>query len=216
VRKPTQAFKSVKDLGNIFNLNPKWQELCRPWYIFHEIFIETPPPSTKQNSNIKVDIWHPTVGLRCRNPTRHLSPLKAQEIHLIDWWRQSSWPHVVYVKGIARAFNWLKCLGGFLHRKPTVGCQISTLIFDFFLWRGSLYKYSMKNILRTTKFLTNQSKVFPGPLTDLSAWVGFCTSSTQQGVKYQLWYLKTNCGGGSLSISHKNMSRTAKFLPNFS
>ena len=31
-----------------------------------------------------------------------------------------------------------------------------------------------------------QSKVFPGPLTDLSAWVGFCTSSPQQGVKYQL------------------------------
>jgi hypothetical protein len=39
VRKPTQAFKSVKDLGNIFDLIPKWQELCRPWYIFHEIFI---------------------------------------------------------------------------------------------------------------------------------------------------------------------------------
>jgi hypothetical protein len=31
--------------------------------------------------------------------------------------------------------------------------------------------------------------VFPGPLTDLSAWVGFCTSSPQQDVKYQLWYL---------------------------
>jgi len=29
-------------------------------------------------------------------------------------------------------------------------------------------------------------KVFPGSLTDLSAWVGFCTSSPQQGVKYQL------------------------------
>jgi hypothetical protein len=31
-----------------------------------------------------------------------------------------------------------------------------------------------------------QSKVFPGPLTNLSAWVGFCTASLQQGVKYQL------------------------------
>jgi hypothetical protein len=30
------------------------------------------------------------------------------------------------------------------------------------------------------------SKVFPGPLADLSAWVGFCTSSPQQGVKCQL------------------------------
>jgi hypothetical protein len=34
-----------------------------------------------------------------------------------------------------------------------------------------------------------QSKVFPGPLTDLSACVDFCTSSPQQDVKYQLWYL---------------------------
>jgi hypothetical protein len=30
------------------------------------------------------------------------------------------------------------------------------------------------------------SKVLPGPLTDLSVWVGFCTSSPQLGVKYQL------------------------------
>jgi hypothetical protein len=30
------------------------------------------------------------------------------------------------------------------------------------------------------------SMVLSGPLTDLSAWVGFCTSSPQQGVKYQL------------------------------
>jgi hypothetical protein len=40
-----------------------------------------------------------------------------------------------------------------LHLKPTVGRQISTLIFDFF-YGGGLYKYSMKNILRTAKFLT--------------------------------------------------------------
>ena len=50
--------------------------------------------------------------------------------------RHSSFPLGVSVKGIAKVFNWLKCLGGFLHLKPTVGCQISTLIFDFFLWRG--------------------------------------------------------------------------------
>jgi hypothetical protein len=54
---------------------------------------------------------------------------------------------------------------------------------------GGLYKYSMNNISRTAKFLTTfelKSKVLPGPLTDISAWVGFCTSSPQQGVKYQL------------------------------
>jgi hypothetical protein len=40
------------------------------------------------------------------------------------------------VTGIARAFNGRKCLGGFLHLKPTVGFQISTLIFDFFYGGG--------------------------------------------------------------------------------
>ena len=27
---------------------------------------------------------------------------------------------------------------GFLHLKPTAGCQFSTLIFDFFLWKGGV------------------------------------------------------------------------------
>ena len=34
------------------------------------------------------------------------------------------------VKGIVRVFNWLKCLGGIMHLKPTEECQISTLIFE--------------------------------------------------------------------------------------
>ena len=143
--------------------------------------------------------------------------------------------------------------GCFLHLKPTAGCQISTLIFDL-SFGGILYKYSMKNILRTTNslptwgvdqrycaglYLTEvpewvsapqshsrvsninfdfwiffcgggslwishdkyikdgkvhihlgfQSKILVGPLTDWSAWVGFCTSSPQQSVNYQLLYL---------------------------
>jgi hypothetical protein len=64
------------------------------------------------NPNIKVDIWHPAVGLR-------------------------------WIISIARAFDWLKCLGGIMHLKPTAGCQISTLIFGF--WGGTLpYAYLMK------------------------------------------------------------------------
>jgi hypothetical protein len=35
-----------------------------------------------------------------------------------------------------------------------------------------------------------KSKVLPGHLTGLSAWVGFYTSSPQQGVKCQLWYFE--------------------------
>jgi hypothetical protein len=34
------------------------------------------------------------------------------------------------VKDIARVFNWLKCLGGIMHLKPTAGCQISILILE--------------------------------------------------------------------------------------
>jgi hypothetical protein len=47
---------------------------------------------------------------------------------------------------------------------------------------GDLYK--TKSNIKVDMGL--KSKVFPGPLADLSAWVGFCTSSPQQGVKYQL------------------------------
>jgi hypothetical protein len=56
-----------------------------------------------------------------------------------------------------------------MHLKPTTGCQISILIFEKILWRG-LYKYPMKNISRTAKFLPNFGlKVLLGSLTDLSA-----------------------------------------------
>jgi hypothetical protein len=46
------------------------------------------------------------------------------------------------------------CVGGFLHLKPTVGCQISTLIFEFSFVERVLYKYPMKIILQTAKFLS--------------------------------------------------------------
>jgi hypothetical protein len=50
--------------------------------------------------------------------------------------RQSSLPLGVYLEGIARAFTWLKWLGGIMHRKPTAGCLISILKFEKTLWRG--------------------------------------------------------------------------------
>jgi hypothetical protein len=37
--------------------------------------------------------------------------------------------------------------------KPTAGCQISNVIFEKKLWTGGLYKYPIKNISRTVKFL---------------------------------------------------------------
>jgi hypothetical protein len=47
-----------------------------------------------------------------------------------------------------------------MHLKPTPGCQISTLIFEKQLWRGGLYKYPMKNISRTAKFLHDPGNTF--------------------------------------------------------
>jgi hypothetical protein len=40
-----------------------------------------------------------------------------------------------------------------MHFKPTAGCQISILIFEKKIVEGDLYKYTMKNISRTAKFL---------------------------------------------------------------
>jgi hypothetical protein len=57
-------------------------------------------------SNIKVGVWHPAGDLRCIFPPGHLSQ------------------------------NWLKCLDGIMHHKPTARCQISILIFEKKLWRG--------------------------------------------------------------------------------
>jgi hypothetical protein len=39
-----------KDPGNTFNLAKSGQELCRPWYIFHGLFIGCPPKSKYQSS----------------------------------------------------------------------------------------------------------------------------------------------------------------------
>ena len=40
-----------------------------------------------------------------------------------------------------------------MHPKPTVGCQISILIFDKQIVEEGLYKYPIKIISRTAKFL---------------------------------------------------------------
>jgi hypothetical protein len=111
--------------------------------------------------------WYLTscCGLEVQKPTQALksvigpgnifdwNPMRARTLPSLIYF-SSSWPIGVYVNGIARTFNWLKCLGGFLHLKPTAGCQISTLIFEKKIMEGGLYKYPMKNILWTAKFLT--------------------------------------------------------------
>ena len=101
---------------------------------------------------------------------------------------------------------------------PQAHSRVSNINFDiwFCFMEGDLYKYPTKKYIKDGKFLDHlgfKSKVFPGPLTDLIAWVGFCTSSPQQGVKYQLWYVIFFMeGGGSLWISHEKYIKDGKVL----
>ena len=85
-----------------------------------------------------------------------------------------------------------------LHLKPSALCHISILIFGF---GGRGIWISHEILPKHGKVLSNlgvNSKVLPGPLNGLSAWVGFSTPSPQQDVKYQLWYL--DLGGMAINI----------------
>jgi hypothetical protein len=55
------------------------------------------------------------------------------------------------------------------------------------------------------------SKVLLGPLTDLSALMGFLSLSPQQGVKYQLLYM--DFFGGILLIAQENLATDGKVGP---
>ena len=107
---------------------------------------------------------------------------------------------------------------GFCTSSPQQGVKYQLWYLICFCGGGSLW-ISHEKYIKYGKVLAHlgfKSKVLPGPLTDLSAWVGFCTSSPQQGVKYQLWYLKKQMWkGGLYKYPMKNISRTAKFLPTF-
>jgi hypothetical protein len=79
--------------------------------------------------------------------------------------------------------------------------RLSNINFDilnFFMEWGSLLIFHEKYIKdgKVLAHLRFKSKVLPGPLTDLSACVGFCTSSPQLGVKYQLCYFTFFKEGG--------------------
>jgi hypothetical protein len=87
-----------KEPGNTFNLSPKWARTLPSLTYFYGIFIETPFHNVF--SNIKVDIWHPPVGLRC------------------------IWLKLQVGKNYAVRNNLFM---GYIYTDPTTGCQISTL-----------------------------------------------------------------------------------------
>jgi hypothetical protein len=84
VQNPTQALQSVKGPANTFDWSLKCARTLPSLIYFYGIFTENTPPSIICFSNIKVDIWHPAVGLRCGNPPRHLNQLKTRAIPLIE------------------------------------------------------------------------------------------------------------------------------------
>ena len=115
--------------------------------------------------------------------------------------------HLVFQsKVLAGPLTDLTAWVGFCTSSPQQGVKYQHRYLIFCLWRGSLL-ISHEKYIKDGKFLNHlgfKSKVLPGPLTDLSAWVGFCTSSPQQGVKYQHWYLKKKLWSGiSMNIPWK-------------
>ena len=96
-----------------------------------------------------------------------------------------------------------------MHLNPTAGCQISTLIFGFV---GGTLCISHAKLPKDGKVLCHsefKSKVLPGPLIDLSAYVVYCTSSRQQFVKDQLLIFGF---GGTLCIYHEKLPKDGKVL----
>jgi hypothetical protein len=62
-----------------------------------------------------------------------------------------------------------------VHLKLSSGCHISTLIFEFFNWKGTL-SMSHEKLAMDSKVLSHlgfKSKAFSGLYSDLSAWLGF-------------------------------------------
>ena len=101
---------------------------------------------------------------------------------------------------------------------PQAHSRVSNINFD--IWKqiygggGSIYIFHEKYIKdgKVLAHLGCQSKVLPGPLTDWSASVVFCTSSPQQVVIYQLWYLIFFLEWWSLLISHEKYIKDGKVL----
>ena len=122
--------------------------------------------------------------------------------------RHSSLPLGDYIKGIARAYNWHKYLGGIGHLKPTAGCNISTLIFGF--GGGNLY-ISHENYRRTANFFATWG--FTNGIARAFNWLKYLVG---------IMHLKPTAGcqistlifglGGIHAYPMANYRRTAKFF----
>ena len=81
MRKPTQAFKSVKDPGNIFDWIPKWARTLPSLIHFSWDIYRDPPPSKK---NISMLIYDTLLWAWVQKPTQALKSVKGQG-NTFDW-----------------------------------------------------------------------------------------------------------------------------------
>ena len=72
---PTHVLKSVKGLGNTFDLNPKWERTLPSFDNFSWDIYSPPPPKSKYQS------WYLTscCGLEVQNPTKALKSFKDSD-----------------------------------------------------------------------------------------------------------------------------------------
>jgi hypothetical protein len=99
---------------------------------------------------------------------------------------------------------------GFCTSSPHKGIKYRLCYLDFFGGGISISHVKLPKDGIVSSYLEFRSNDLHVPLTDLSALVEFCTSSPQQGVKYQLWYF--DFFGETLYISHGKMTKDGKVL----
>jgi hypothetical protein len=119
VQNPTQALKSVKGPGNIFDLNPKWERTLASFGNFSWDIHS--PPKTKS----KYQSWYLTLccGFEVQNSTQALKSVKGPG-NTFDI--NPKWERTLPSFG---NFSWD------IYRAPTkTKFQISKLIFDTPLW----------------------------------------------------------------------------------
>ena len=129
VQKPTHSLQSVNGPSNTFDWIPKWARtvlslIYCSWDIHRD-------PLHKENSNIKVDIWHPAVGLRCKHPPRHFSQVNTQTMPL------TVTPSCQELCVLNIFF-----MGIFIETPLEKKIQISRLIFDTLLWTWGVDAHS--------------------------------------------------------------------------
>ena len=100
---------------------------------------------------------------------------------------------------------------------PRDHSRVSNINFDIWIsfCGGCLYKYLMKNILRTAEFLSTwgfNRMYWPGLyMTEVPGWVSAPQAHSRvSNINFDIWIFF--CGGGSLKISHTKYFKDGKVL----